>query len=109
MQQHAQQSIAVTFASGEHAYAFENIISGKQKTAEQVAQIGFARRWRYAAEIIENARLLVQLFVLVLRKIIALNVMPDVVLAACQRLDSGKQLDQRRLPCSIHADQGNAV
>src|SRR5580700_3481955 len=39
MQQHFEKSVAIALASGEYADAFEDIVSGKKKTAEQATQL----------------------------------------------------------------------
>ena len=37
LQQHAGQRVAVAFAAGEHADAFEDIVAGEQEAAEQAS------------------------------------------------------------------------
>src|SRR5581483_5916523 len=109
MQQHAEQRIPVPLAAREHADALEDIITRKEKTAEQVAQIRLARGGCNPTKIVENAGFLVEFFVLVLGEIIELHVVTKLVLARGERLDSGKEFNKRGLPCPIHSDQRNAI
>src|SRR6266851_1498101 len=109
MQQHSQERIAVSFASRKHSDSLENFLPREQKAAQQVAQIGFSRRRRNPADVIDHARILVEFLVLVLREVIGLNIVPKPVFALSQRLDSRQQLDQRGFPRSVHAYQRNAV
>ena len=51
----------------------------------------------------------IQLFVLILREIIHFDVMAKLVFAGGEGFGPGQQLDQRRLACSVHTHQSDAV
>ena len=90
MQQHPQQRISVALTAGEYADTFEYFVSGEQEAAEQVAQIGFSRRGRNPADVVNHACVLVEFFVLVLREIIELNVVTELIFARGQWLGPGE-------------------
>src|ERR1700685_4029108 len=52
MQQQAQQRVASALSAGEYADLLEDVFVGKEKTAEQAAQYGFAGARRRIAEIV---------------------------------------------------------
>ncbi len=62
-------------------------------------------RGRRALQIVEHARVGVQLLVLILREVIDAHVVAEAIFAARERLAAGQQLDQRRLPRPVHAHQ----
>ena len=93
LEQQPGQGIAVALASAEHADGFEDIVGGKQEASQQIAQLGLGGARRHFKNVVNQLRLGVQFFVLVLGKVIALDVMADLVAAGGQRLAAGQQLD----------------
>src|SRR5579864_1193673 len=55
MQKQAQQSVAAALPAGEDSNLFEDVILGKEETAEQAAQFGLGRARREFTEIVEDA------------------------------------------------------
>src|SRR5437773_12321980 len=90
MQQHPQQRISVALTARKHADALKYFVSGEKEAAEQVAQIGFSRRGRDPADVVNHACVLVEFFVLVLREIVELNVVTELIFARGQWLGPGK-------------------
>src|SRR6516165_9441227 len=109
MQQQPQKRIASALAAGKHADSLEHIVRLEQETSEQTAQLSLARSRRDPPDVIDNALVHIELFVLILREVIRLDLMTKLALACCRQFCSSKQFDQRRLPCSVHADQRNAI
>src|ERR1700687_3641300 len=70
MQQHSQQRVAVALAAREHADALENVIGGEQEASQKAAQLGLRRARRNLAQIVEDARIRIELLVLVLCEVI---------------------------------------
>src|SRR6266576_6037290 len=109
MKQHPQQRVTITLAAGKYADALENLVGRKEKTAQQAAQLCLCGAGRKLGQVIEDARVLVELFVLILGKVICLNVVAQAVFASAQRLFSSKQLDQRGFSCAVHPNQRDAI
>src|SRR5438552_17944739 len=109
MKQHPQQRVTITLAAGKYADALENLVGREQETTQQTAQLGLCGARRKLSQVIEDARVLLELFVLILRKVIRLNVVAQAVFASAQRLFSSKQLDQRGFSCAVHPDQRDAI
>jgi len=74
MEQQAKQCIAPTLAAGEYSDLFEHIVFGKQKTSEQAAEFRLGGARGSFAEIVNHARIGIQLFVLILREVVCLNI-----------------------------------
>src|SRR5690242_8344985 len=51
----------------------------------------------------------VELFVLILREVVRLGIVPQHVLAAGDRLDPGEDFDHRRFACSVYPYQRDPV
>ena len=109
MQQHLEQSVAIALASGEHADAFEDIVSGEKKTAEQAAKLRLRGRGREFAQVVENAGFGIEFLVLVLREVVGMDFVAEFVFTRRQLLLLGQQLDQGRLPCPVDAHQSDAL
>src|SRR5207249_7738461 len=109
MQQHLEKRIAVALAAREYADALEDVVTREQKTAEQAAQLGLRGRWRHLSQVFQNAGFGVEFLVLVLREIVGLDVVAELEVSGREGLRASQQLDQCGLPCSIHADERNAV
>src|SRR5271170_6433056 len=109
MQQHAQKGIAVALAAREHADAFENVVRREEETSQQAAQFGLGRTRGEFADVIQNSRVRIEFFVLVLSKIIWQHIVTQTKLASGQRLSFGQQLDQCGFARSVYAYQRNAV
>src|SRR5438067_788594 len=109
MQQHAQKGIAIALTSRQYPNLFEYIVIGKQERAQQSPEFGLSRTRGDFPQVIQNARLGIEFLVLILRKVIRLNVVPDFIFSRSSRFCPGEQFDQRRFPCTIHADKGNPV
>src|SRR5271155_5307674 len=103
MQQHAQQRIAIALAAGEYADALENILAGKQEATQQAAKLSFAGLRRNPAQVIQNARILVELLVLILGEIVGLNVVAQLVFSLGEVFFVGQQLDERGLAGAIYS------
>ena len=110
-QQHARQRVAVALAAREHADALEDVVVGKQETAEQGAQARLVAegRGRDAGEVVEQPRVRIERLVLVLREVVGLHVVPQAEFAGRHRLLAGQQLDERGFARAVHAHQGDAV
>src|SRR5271163_2102352 len=98
MQQHLQQRIAIAFSSGENADTFEHIVTRKQKAPEQAAQLRLRRSAGQLAKVIEDASLGIEFLVLVLRKVVEMDFVPQFIFASTESLLLSQQLDQRGLP-----------
>src|SRR5271157_1046568 len=109
MQQHPRQGITVPLAAREHADRLENVVFGRQEAAQQAAQLGHGFLRRDVGKVVEHSPLRVELFVLVLREIIGLDVVPMMQRARGKRLDAGQQLDERRFAGAVYPDQRDAV
>src|SRR5437763_11000820 len=109
MQQHPEQGIAVSLSAGEHADALEHFVRGKKETAEERSQFSFGRPWREVAQVVDDARIWVEFFVLVLREVIGLHVVSEFEFARGERLGLGQKLNQRGFSGAVHTHQGNAV
>src|SRR4051812_48380241 len=90
MQQHLQQRITVALAAGEHADFLEYFIRRKQKTAKEVAQFSLAGAGRIVGKIVEDTRIWIQFFVLVLCEVIRLDLMAKLVVPLAKRLAPGE-------------------
>ena len=86
----------------------EDVVAGEQKTAQQTTQMrlredGETRRDR------RDARLRIELFVLILREIVDLHIVAQLVFARAKPLGTRKQFNQSRFPRPIDADQRNPL
>src|SRR5882757_2391248 len=109
MQQQPQQGIAAALAAGKHSDLLEHVVFGKKEAAKQAAQFRLRGTRGSVAEIVNHSRVRIELFVLILRKVISLDVVAKLVFAARRLFCPGQQLNQRGLPRSVHADQRDAV
>ena len=89
MQQHFEQRVTIALASGEDTDALEDIVAREKKTAEQAAQFGLRGCTRKLAEVVEDARFRIELFVLILREVVELHLVAELVFAGGQRLGVG--------------------
>ena len=64
----------------------ENVVLGKQKTSQQTAQLGIGGTRRLALQIVQHARVRVELFVLILREIVDFGVVAQPIFARAERL-----------------------
>src|SRR5207237_10592211 len=71
-QQHSRERVTIPFPARKHADALEHVIIGKKKGAQQRAQLGLIAngRWRKARQIVDQARVRIEDFILVLLEII---------------------------------------
>ena len=94
MHEQSKKSIAPALTAREHADALEDVIGLKQEAAQQAAQFGLRRTRRNLLEVVKNARVGIEFFVLILREIVGLDVVSQFVFARAQRFRSRKQLDE---------------
>src|SRR5690349_14359981 len=78
MQQHPSQRIAISLSTAQNPDRLEDVVVREQETAEQTAKLRIGRARRERADIVQNLRLWIQHLVLVLRKVIRLNVVPEL-------------------------------
>ena len=83
--------------------------SENRKQPSRVRSSVFAGARRHRAEVVEQARVGVELLVLVLGEVVGLRVVPQDVLARGDGLLPGEDLDQRGFARAVHAHQRDAV
>ena len=76
--QNPRQRKAVPLSARKHAQRLEHIVAGKEKAAQQRAQLDFRHLQRGAADVIQHARLGIEHLVLVLRKVLAHHVVAQL-------------------------------
>src|SRR5438034_9119820 len=109
MKQHPQQRVTITLAAGKYADALENLVGRKEKTAQQAAQLCLCGAGRKLSQIIENSSVLIELFVLILGKVICLNVVAQAVFASARRFSASEQIDLCGFYCAVYPDRHIAI
>src|ERR1019366_2896004 len=107
--QHTGQGVAVAFTAGKHADGLEDVVFGEEEAAEDAAQFGIGGARSDGGQIVDEARVLVQLLVLVLGEIVGLGVVTEDVFTGGHGLGAGENPDHGGLTGAIDADQGEAV
>src|SRR5207245_11455149 len=103
--EHAGERKAVPFPSGKNADRLEHVVLGEQKAAQDTAQFGIGGARRDGSQVVDQASGRVQFFVLVLREIIGLRIVPQSVLPGGDWLGSGQNLDESGFAGAVYAHQ----
>src|ERR1035441_8810248 len=106
--EHAGQGIAIAFAAGKHADGLEDIVFGEEEATEDAAQFGIGGAWSDGRKVVDQARVLVEFLVLVLREIVGLGVVTEEVFPRGHGLGAGQNLDHGGLARALDAHQGDA-
>src|SRR5581483_5087646 len=93
----------------ENAERLEDILTRKEKAAQERTQLDLRHLARSAADVVKHARLTIEHLVLVLRKILAHDVVSEPHCSCRGCLPSGQQFDQRRFASTVYANQRHAV
>ena len=106
---HARQRVAVALTTREHADRLVDIVSRKQKAPQQAPQLAVARAGYEVRQVIDDTRLRVEHFVLILREVVDLDLVSRGLRARRQGLLTGKHLDQRRFSRAVLAHERDPV
>src|SRR5450432_1527153 len=109
MKQHAEQGVAIPLPARQYTDTLEYILGRKQEAAQQAAKFGFGGSGRDLAEVVENARVRVQFFVLILREVVCLDVMSRTIFSSGEWLRPCQQFDKSRFTRPVDAHQCNTV
>src|SRR5579864_8824846 len=103
MKQHARQRVTIALPAREYSELLEHIVVGKQKTSQQITQLGHRRSRRDLLNVIQHAPFRIENFVLVLGEIVRLSVVSERILSGSERLAAIEHANQCRLARSIHS------